>query len=206
MPRPAGLILDYGNVLSRPQDERWFEPAAARIGAAGAEIFRAAYWRYRHDYDAGLPAREYWHRVLAASRPGGDGTLGATDLAWLIDCDSASWGVYHDEVWALATDFRAAGGRTAFLSNSGTEVMARVRADRPLERLFDAVVISCEVGLSKPDPRIYRLCLDRLGLDAADTLFVDDRADNIAGAAGVGLETLHFEGPGALARLQARLR
>jgi len=41
------------------------------------------------------------------------------------------------------------------------------------------VVISCEVGLSKPDPRIYQLCLDRLGLAAPATLFVDDRADNV---------------------------
>ena len=47
------------------------------------------------------------------------------------------------EVWALAARFRAKGGRTAFLSNSGPEVMARVRADHPLEACFDAVVISC---------------------------------------------------------------
>ena len=81
--------------------------------------------------------------------------------------------------------------------------MARVRADHPLETCFDAVVISCEVGLSKPDPRIFRLCLERLGLPAPDVLFVDDRADNVEGAAAVGLRTLQFEGPDALARLQA---
>jgi hypothetical protein len=45
-------------------------------------------------------------------------------------------------------------------------MMARVRRDHPLDERFDAVVISCEVGLSKPDPRIYQLCLDRLGLAA----------------------------------------
>lgn len=202
MARLAGLILDYGNVLSRPQDQAWFTHAAARLGA-GVPAFHAAYWRYRHDYDAGLPVAVYWRAVLAASRPGGDRALCARDLAWLVDQDLASWGVYHDEVWALAAAFRRAGGRTAFLSNSGPEMMARVRADRPLETLFDAVVVSCEVGLTKPDPAIYRLCLERLELPAAQVLFVDDRADNLAGAATVGLRTLHFESAGALDRLRA---
>ena len=201
MARPAGLILDYGNVLTHAQDQAWMDTAARRLGA-DITAFRAAYWQHRHAYDADLTAAAYWGRVLAASRPGA-GALDAGDLAWLIEADIASWSVYHDEVWALAALFRRTGGRTAFLSNSGPEVMARVRARWPLEARFDAVVISCEVGLSKPDPRIYRLCLDRLGLPAPETLFVDDRADNIEGAARVGLRTLQFEGPGALARLRA---
>ncbi|HEX4995058.1 MAG TPA: HAD family phosphatase [Methylomirabilota bacterium] len=201
MTRPAGLILDYGNVLTHAQDQTWMDGAALRLGADRA-AFRAAYWQHRHAYDADLSAVEYWGRVLNTSRPDA-GALDAVDLAWLIEADIASWSVYHDEVWALAAAFRRAGGRTAFLSNSGPEVMARVRARWPLEARCDAVLISCEVGLSKPDPRIYRLCLDRLGLPAPETLFVDDRADNIEGAARVGLRTFRFEGPDALERLRA---
>jgi len=204
MPRPAALILDYGNVLSRPQDEGWFAAAAARIGTT-AESLRAAYWQHRHDYDAGLPARRYWERVLGAVGGARGSAAGDAELAWLVERDIGSWAHYRDEVWALAAAFRAAGGRTALLSNSGPEVMARVRADHPLEALFDVVVISCEVGLTKPDPRIYRYTLDRLALPPADALFVDDRADNVEGARRVGLETLHFDGPDALDRLRARL-
>ena len=201
MARPAGLILDYGNVLTRAQDQTWMETAARRLGADIA-AFRAAYWEHRHAYDADLTAAAYWGRVLAASRAG-LGAQDAKELEWLIEADIASWNVYHDEVWALAATFRQAGGRTGFLSNSGPEVMARVRARWQLEARFDAVIISCEVGLSKPDPRIFRLCLDRLGLPAGETLFVDDRADNIEGARRVGLRTLQFDGPDALARLRA---
>ena len=204
MARPAGLILDYGNVLTRAQDQTWMDGAARRLGADAA-AFRAAYWQHRHAYDADLTAAEYWHRVLAAARRGA-GSPDAVDLAWLIESGIASWSVYRDEVWALPALFRRTGGRTAFLSNSGPEVMARVRGDRSLEARFDAVVISCEVGFSKPDPRIYQLCLDRLGLAARETLFVDDRADNIEGAERVGLQTLQFEGPDALERLRALVR
>jgi putative hydrolase of the HAD superfamily len=127
------------------------------------------------------------------------------DPAWLIAADVASWTVYHEAVWALAARFRTGGGRIALLSNSGPEVMARVRADRALEARFDAVVISCEVGLTKPGPAIFRLCLERLGLTAGATLFVDDRADNVEGAAKVGLRALLFDGPGALDRLRAEI-
>lgn len=201
MARPAGLILDYGNVLTHVQDQAWMDTASRRLGAEPT-AFRAAYWQHRHAYDAELTAAAYWGRVLSASRPGA-GTPDGAELAWLIEADIASWSVYHDEVWALAAAFRRTGGRTGFLSNSGPEMMARVRARWPLEEWFDAVVISCEVGLAKPDPRIYRLCLDRLGLPAPATLFVDDRADNIEGAARVGLRTLQFEGADALARLRA---
>jgi len=187
-------------VLTHVQDQSWMDGAARRLGA-DVTAFRAAYWAHRHAYDADLSAAAYWSRVLAASRPGA-GVLDAGELVWLGEADIASWSVYRDEVWALAAEFRAAGGRTAFLSNSVPEVMARVRARWPLEARFDAVIISCEVGLSKPDPRIYRLGLDRLGLPAPETLFVDDRADNIAGAARIGLRTLQFDGADALERLR----
>lgn len=203
MARPAGLILDYGNVLSRVQDQTWMDEAARRLGA-DATAFRAAYWQHRHAYDDGLSAADYWRRVVTAARAAAP--LAPGDVAALIASDAASWSVYHDEVWALAARFRAAGGRTALLSNSGPEVMARVRAEHPLEARFDVVVISCEVGLAKPDPRIFRLCLERLGLPAGAALFVDDRADNVEAAAGVGLQTLRFEGPDALDRLRALLR
>lgn len=189
MARPAGLILDYGNVLSRAQDQTWMDGAARRLGA-DATAFRAAYWQHRHAYDADLPAAAYWQRVVAAARSAA--ALDPSDLARLSASDVASWSVYHDEVWALAARFRAAGGRTAFLSNSGPEVMARVRADHPLEARFDAVVISCEVGLAK--------------LSAGAALFVDDRADNVEAAAGVGLQTLQFQGPDALERLRVLVR
>ena len=95
MPRPAGLILDYGNVLSRAQEQTWMDGAARRLGGDAA-AFRAAYWQHRHAYDSDLPAAAYWQRVVAAARPG---ALVSRDLAWLIASDVASWTVYHDEVW-----------------------------------------------------------------------------------------------------------
>ena len=202
---PLALILDYGNVLSQPQDEHWFEVMAAEIGTSG-EPFRAAYWRHRPSYDAGIPAREYWGRVLHTLGAGRCDQNDGRVIERLIDADVASWTQYRDDVWTLARVFRDDGGRTAFLSNGVPEAMARIRADRPLERWFDVVVVSCEVGVAKPDPVIFQMCLTHLGVEPSHALFVDDRIENIEGAARLGLRTFHFIGADAVSRLVRSVR
>ena len=198
------LILDYGNVLTHVQRDHWFELMAAEVGAPG-DRFRDAYWGHRHAYDAGLPAHDYWRRVAeAAGRPVGD--MPGPMIGRLIDMDVSSWAEYRDEVWDLARSFRAAGGRTAFLSNGVPETMTRLRAERALDGWFDVVVVSYEVGLAKPDPRIFELCLSRLGVHAGEALFVDDRAENVAAAERLGMRTLHFTGDDATARLLDAVR
>ncbi len=196
MPAIQALILDYGGVLSWPQPDNWFQVVAERIGVA-PDGFHAAYWHHRPAYDAGLPARDYWRRVLDMLSP----SRAAVGVEVLIQMDVASWTEYRDEVWSLARSFRTLGGRTAFLSNGVPEAMAKIRADRSLESWFDVVVVSCEVGAAKPHPRIYEICLSRLGVDANQALFVDDRLENVDGAAKLGIRTLHFTGPDAMKQL-----
>jgi putative hydrolase of the HAD superfamily len=196
---PSALILDYGDVLTGPQRPECVAAMAARLDV-GLDAFQAAYWQHRRPYDGGQPAAEYWRRVLETLER--DAT--ARDLIdWLVGMDVASWTDYREPVWALAREFRARGGRTGFLSNGIPEVAARLRAERGLDSVFDAVVVSSEVGLTKPDPRIFRLCLDRLHVEAGDALFVDDKAENVEAAARVGLRVLHFVGPDAVDRLTA---
>lgn len=68
-------------------------------------------------------------------------------------------------------------------------------ADCPLAGLFDSEVISCEVGMVKPEPEIYRKCLDELSLQAHECMFVGDGGSNeLAGAKEVGLTTVFVSG------------
>jgi len=57
---------------------------------------------------------------------------------------------------------------------------------------FDQVVISAEEGVMKPDLRIYRLALERLGVAAEQAVFVDDFAENVAAARWAGMHAVHF--------------
>jgi len=68
-------------------------------------------------------------------------------------------------------------------------------AQCPLAGLFDAEVISCHVGMAKPDPEIFLKCLDMLGLPAEHCLFVGDGGSNeLAAAKGVGMKTVFISG------------
>ena len=196
------LILDYGEVLSLPQ------PSDAIAGMAAAaqalpQPFADAYWRYRGDYDRGMPAVEYWQSVLSDSRAA---RRDAADIEQLIALDVRSWTGYREEVWALAAQQRAAGVRTAVLSNGVPEIMDVIERERAISTKFDTVVVSYEVGCAKPDAAIFELTLDRLGVAAADSLFVDDREVNLDGARRVGLRTLLFTGPNAFESLKAAIR
>jgi putative hydrolase of the HAD superfamily len=183
-----GLILDFGEVLSYPQQEKDVAAMADVLHVDEAR-FRDAYWHSRREYDLGLPAAEYWTRTLAAL---GMAPPDERQLDALIALDVASWTSYRDDMWTLAEEFRARGGKTGFLSNGVAEIMARIRTDRPLDRWFDAVVVSCELGVVKPGPEIFQICLERMGTPPDRTLFVDDRRENTDGAAALGIVTLTF--------------
>ncbi|MEK9200713.1 MAG: HAD family phosphatase [Patescibacteria group bacterium] len=60
---------------------------------------------------------------------------------------------------------------------------------------FDSVVLSCEVGLQKPDPKVYELALDRLGVRGEESLFVDDKEENLEVARSLGMRTVLAESP-----------
>lgn len=190
-----GLILDFGQVLVRPQSAP-VVAEMARLAGLDVDEFHRRYWRHRPGYDRGEPANRYWRRVIDESAPAAR-TIDET-IAALIDADARSWTDYREELWALAAAFRAQGGATAFLSNGVPEMMARVRAERRLDDYFNVVLVSYEVGYTKPDPRIYELCLSRLGVPAPSALFVDDRPENVEGARRLGLETVLFRGDASM--------
>jgi epoxide hydrolase-like predicted phosphatase len=83
--------------------------------------------------------------------------------------------------------------RTALLSNSC--VGAREHESRwGFEAVTDDIVYSDEVGLLKPDPAIYRLTQDRLGVQPEEIVFLDDRPDNVEAAARVGWHAILHTG------------
>jgi putative hydrolase of the HAD superfamily len=85
---------------------------------------------------------------------------------------------------------RANGFRLALVSNCTTEV-ATIWKSSPFGDRFDAVALSCELGLGKPDPAIYRWATDALGVTPQQCLYVGDGADGeLAGAAALGMTVL----------------
>lgn len=96
--------------------------------------------------------------------------------------------------------------RTGILSNSFVGAREREQQAYGFAELVDEIVYSHEVGMSKPDPRIYRLVCTRLGVTPAETVFIDDTDHIVAGARAVGMHAVHYRDHAtAMAELRALL-
>ncbi|MFJ9446435.1 HAD family hydrolase [Kitasatospora sp. NPDC101235] len=90
----------------------------------------------------------------------------------------------------VARQARAAGIKTAVLSNSLGRQPFDPYSGFDLTGAFDVVVLSADVGVRKPDPAIFRIVVDRLGVSAEECLFVDDSEMNLEAAAELGFTPL----------------
>lgn len=85
--------------------------------------------------------------------------------------------------------------QTALLSNAWPDVRHFIENEWGFADAFDVLIISAEVGLVKPDPRIYQLTLDQLGVEAEQAVFIDDFVENVEGARQIGMKAIHFQSP-----------
>jgi putative hydrolase of the HAD superfamily len=107
-----------------------------------------------------------------------------------------------DHMRALRDD----GYRMAILTNNVREWEPLWRGMLPVDEIFELVVDSAFVGLRKPDPRIYQLTLERLGLEGRDCLFVDDLEINCDAARELGMTPVWFrDSAQAIADIEAAL-
>ena len=178
-----GLLVDYGGVLTTNLFESFsaFCESEGLAPEALALAFRAdpASRALLIDFETGRIQEEDFEPQLAAM-------LGV-HAPGLIDRLFAGSG--PDEAMIAAVRSARAGGiRTGLISNSwGTRRYDRAQ----LAELFDGVVISGEVGMRKPTPEMYVLGAERIGVTAAESVFVDDLPFNLDPAAELGMATVH---------------
>ena len=82
--------------------------------------------------------------------------------------------------------------KTGLISNFSNDLWPKIENEWAIGSAFDEIIISCEVGVIKPDPAIFNLMLDRLGVKADESVFIDDRIKNIDGAKEMGFHTIFF--------------
>ena len=102
---------------------------------------------------------------------------------------------YQEEVAPTAElirELKERGYRLIVLSNMSPEYIEFLRK-KPVYQYFDEEIISCEVKLVKPEREIYELLLSRYGLNPAETIFIDDRKENVDAAAELGIRPFHFD-------------
>lgn len=182
-----GVIFDYGMVLSKPADPVAHERMVAVSGLAREEFDRH-YWSNRHAYDLGMKGPAYWEKI--AKDAGVSFTPEQIDA--LIETDILMWTSLNEEMLGWVVALQNAGIRTAILSNMVWEILGYMRQEFGWLTHFQHHTWSCELGIAKPDPAIYTHTCKELGILPAETLFLDDKPENIVAAEKVGLHGIAF--------------
>ena len=189
-----GLLVDWGGVLTSGLDvalgrwaeldnldfEAYFKAVVEWLGADPAE----AEINPIHALERGQIAVPDFERKLAALLVTRDGT--PLQAEGLIERMFAHF-EHEPRMTALVRRAKGHGIKTALLSNSWGNTYPR----DTWEGMFDDLVISGEVGLRKPEPEIYLLAAERIGLPPAECVFVDDLELNVEAARTLGMTAIH---------------
>jgi len=189
------VVFDFGGVFTPSP----FDAVRAVGESAGLDADQAMAFVFgAYDRDTDHP----WHRAERGELSLDDTRNQIRDQARLLGLEldlydvlaAMSGTAVRDDMversWALKT----AGHRLAMITNNVVEFREFWRTMLPLDELFDVVIDSSEVGMRKPDPRIFRLALESLGgIDPARSVFLDDYPGNVVAAEAVGMHAILVE-------------
>ncbi len=181
------IVFDYGEVVSRSPSERDRADLLAVAGVADA-AFWGPYWAHRDGLDQGTTSvRDYWRLVGA--------DLGVvwseSRIQELWVADYTGWLSVEPATFDILSDLYDGGTRVALLSNAGFDFASPFRFS-PMARFFERMFVSAELGMIKPDPRIYTEVARELGISPAEMVFIDNKQVNVAGAEALGITGHHF--------------
>ena len=183
------VLLDLYDTLAWTEWPSMRGELERRLGVSEADLLRA-YVQTREARSLGTfesPAGDLRAVLEAAGVRVEDGTI--RELVERIEAFLTDGVHLWDDAIPTLRELRARGLRTAIVSNCdhGTRDVVE-RLGLPEET--DAVILSFEIGVAKPDPRIYRAALEALRVDPGDALFVDDQVAYCDGAAALGIGTV----------------
>ena len=198
VPPIKGVIFDiHSTLIDQGSASHWLDAALLRSPTplaaderAALESFLDLIWEGARisdpesTRDLSFAAHERVFHELLAAGPGIDPALGAALYGVMLDV----WHAYEDTVPTLEA-LQEMGVKVCLLSNAGVPI--RTVLDREgLTPLINGVVLSCEVGLVKPDIRIFQTALDAIACPANEALMVGDSGRDDSGGTALGIRTL----------------
>lgn len=180
------IIFDLGGVLVRTEQPSPREALAKKLGRTRQQLEALVF-----SEESGMQAQrgeidvqDHWAYVA--------GELGIPE-AEIPGLQDQFWGGDQlDEDLVNAIRGYKQDYTTALLSNAFNDLRWAVEEVWEIEDAFDEIFISAELGIVKPDPRIFQLVLERLGAAPEEAVFIDDFETNVEGARSVGLHAIHF--------------
>jgi epoxide hydrolase-like predicted phosphatase len=194
------VIWDLGEVILRTENSLPRQLLAREYGKETAELEKMIF-NPSEDQKActgEISEDEFWKISLASLNLSEETLRDFPRRFWGGDCVDQK---VLDFISGLRPRYR-----TGLLSNAWSNVRVQISEYFDYLPLFDEIIFSYEVGLAKPDPRIYRLMLEKLGVQATEAIFIDDNLKNVKSAAELGIHVVHFiKTEQALAEISAQL-
>ena len=187
------VIFDLGGVLVRTEFPQVRHRLEKQLGLEPRTLDRVIWggedWELAQTGD--ITYEEYWTRVGA--------TLGFSTPQEISDFrrEYFSGDRVDQELVDLIRELRHR-YRIGLLSNAPDKLDTWLEDNWGIKQLFDAIVFSAQVGMVKPDPRMFHLILDQLGVLPEEALFIDDYPRNIDAALGLGMKAIRFTSTAAL--------
>ena len=189
----TAVFWDFGGVFTGSPFYH-LDNYARSLGTTNERLLEHVFGRYEADGD------HPWHRLergegtladalaAAAESCRADGIEGFDSEGFFKAMSSTSSEERRDKAVAKVRELNKAGIRQAIITNNAKEFGDMWRSIIPVDELFEAVVDSSAVGMRKPDPRIYRLALERLEVSRPETsAFLDDFEPNVDAARKLGM-------------------
>jgi putative hydrolase of the HAD superfamily len=192
------VIFDFGGVIldsTAVQDKSHLEQWAQRLGLTRPALTDALWGQNWRELERGQIDDGVYNRRLSAA-------LGLPDMQALRQFQAEFYA--KDRLFPGMIDLierlRQAGCQVALLTNAfvGLDQVALRKWGLDLQAAFDVYVNSALVKLAKPDPAIYQLALQRLGVRPEQAIFIDDNLLNVQAAAQLGIHAIHMDSPAAL--------
>jgi epoxide hydrolase-like predicted phosphatase len=182
------VFIDFGGVIVRTDDKRPRFRQAERLGMTSNDLEKIIFESEtsKRASIGEIPEEAHWQAVAAA--------LGVSRQ----ESDKITAEFFSgDRVDISLLDFLRSlrpERKVGLISNAWSGLRALITRQK-FDDVFDEMIISAEVGLIKPDPRIYRLALEKLGARPEETVFLDDVLVNVEGARSVGMNAIQFTQP-----------
>jgi len=186
--RPA-IIFDFGNVLLDWNPRYLYRKLLKDEAQIERFLEEVDFYAWNQLQDAGRPFPEAVAE-LCSRFPHYSDLIRAYDERYAESISGPIW-----ETVEILRTLKAEGYDLYALSNWALEKFRLMQERYEFFGWFKEIVLSGEVRLVKPDPRIFTLTLERIGRPAQECLLIDDSAENIAAARALGFQTIHFHSP-----------
>lgn len=176
------IIFDFFDVIHSDPYRRWRNKYDIEHAGEVERINRML--------DSGeITEQEFWHGLADATSQSYDQVAAVFEDKNLIDPDVVSF------IKELGSKYKI-----GLLSNAGSEYLRELLHIHDLAELFDEIVVSGEVKMIKPDPEIFEHILQKLGVKAEESIFIDDNRRNVNSAERLGIKSIMFTSSDQLKR------